>query len=83
MADTAGVFSRRREELEEIYKSVGALNGILHRVNVAHNMDYLGYLPKQVDALKLALEGHDIMVVIPTGYGKTLIFQSLPYITMV
>ena len=73
MADTAGLYCST-----EKYRSVSLLNGILYRVNVAYNMDYQGYLPKQVDALKLALEGHDAVVVIPTGYGKTLIFQLLP-----
>ena len=58
-----------------------ATSKVLFRVNCHHEMDYCGCLSKQVDALNFALAGHDVLVVVPTGYGKTLIFQSLPYPT--
>ena len=52
-----------------------ATSKVLFRVNSHHDLDYCGYLPKQVDALNFAMAGHG------HGYGKTLIFQSLPYLT--
>ncbi|XP_070547945.1 uncharacterized protein [Ptychodera flava] len=35
---------------------------------------------KQVEALKSIYDGRDAMVVLPTGYGKSVIYQLLPYL---
>ena len=35
---------------------------------------------KQVECLQNALNNKDILAVLPTGYGKSAIFQSLPFI---
>ena len=35
--------------------------------------------PKQEEALeKIVLDGQDCLIVLPTGYGKSLIYQLLP-----
>lgn len=33
---------------------------------------------KQIQTLKSLYEGHDTMAVLPTGFGKSIIFQLLP-----
>ena len=81
LPEDCGDFASRRSYLELKYARVCATSKVLFRVNSHHDMDYCGYLPKQVDALNFAMAGHDVLVVVPTGYGKTLIFQSLPYLT--
>jgi len=35
-------------------------------------------LPEQENTLREFLEGRNVFVNLPTGYGKSLIFQSLP-----
>ncbi len=34
--------------------------------------------PKQIDAVENLLDGYDVVAVLPTGYGKSLIFELLP-----
>ena len=36
--------------------------------------------PKQLKAMKLVLQGVDFMAILPTGYGKSLIFVMIPYV---
>lgn len=36
--------------------------------------------PKQDKALDFLLIGKDVISVLPTGYGKSLIYQLLPYL---
>ena len=40
----------------------------------------LCFKPKQIQCIELILKGHDVVAVLPTGYGKSLIFQLLPWI---
>ena len=35
---------------------------------------------EQVVAVKAILEGKDIFVVLPTGYGKSLCYMALPFL---
>lgn len=36
---------------------------------------------KQLDTLKALYEGNDCISVLPTGYGKSIIFHMLPWFT--
>lgn len=51
---------------------------------VRHSLDLLGYCKtfklkdKQLEAIKAIVQGKDCLVVLPTGYGKSLIYQCLP-----
>ena len=38
------------------------------------------FLPEQEEAIKAFLEGRDLFVNLPTGYGKSLIFQTIPIV---
>lgn len=35
---------------------------------------------KQIESLKAAYEGKDLLAVLPTGYGKSIIFQAVPFL---
>ena len=42
----------------------------------------LGYdklRPKQIEAMSSFIEGNDVFVSLPTGYGKSIIYAALPY----
>jgi superfamily II DNA or RNA helicase len=34
---------------------------------------------KQLQCLRALFEGQDLLTVLPTGYGKSLIFQAAPF----
>ena len=34
--------------------------------------------PKQLEAIKNIVNGHDTLAILPTSYGKSLIFRLLP-----
>lgn len=51
----------------------------LIEINVENRTDLTYLKPLQSVALKSSLEG-DSMIILPTGYGKSLIFQLLPRI---
>ena len=38
-----------------------------------------GFYAEQVSCIKAAYEGRDCIIVLRTGFGKSAIFQSLPY----
>ena len=37
--------------------------------------------PQQMEAIKTFMQGKDVFVSLPTGYGKSLIYSVLPYAT--
>jgi len=45
---------------------------------VYRRMELRPLKPKQVEALSTFLSGKDTFVVLPTGYGKSIIFAVLP-----
>ncbi|XP_057292616.1 probable ATP-dependent DNA helicase RecS [Hydractinia symbiolongicarpus] len=38
----------------------------------------MNFKPKQIKCLEAILKGRDVLAVLPTGYGKSIIFQLLP-----
>jgi superfamily II DNA or RNA helicase len=44
------------------------------------NFSSLNLKPLQVKCLEYLLEGKDVIAVLPTGFGKLLLFHFLPYI---
>ena len=42
-------------------------------------MDKLQLKAKQVEAIRMVYERRDVFVWLPTGYGKSICFQVLPY----
>ncbi len=50
---------------------------------IAEALTSLGDLtlkPEQVKAIKLLSQGHDVFVWFPTGYGKSICYQVLPFV---
>ena len=46
---------------------------------VVNKLGYSCVKPHQKDVIEKALNGQDCLVVAPTGFGKTLMFESLPH----
>ena len=44
------------------------------------NQDHVVLWQKQLEVLQSVYGGHDVFVWFPTGYGKSLCYQVLPYI---
>ena len=40
----------------------------------------LCFKPKQIQCFEYLLEGHDVIAILPTGYGKSLMFHLLPWV---
>ena len=51
----------------------------LSTINIRRNRDYSYLKPLQCKSLKASRQS-DSMVILPTGYGKSLIFELLPVI---
>lgn len=47
-------------------------------ISLTNYDENLSLKPKQLDALKKIYEGKDTLVLLPTGYGKSVIFHLLP-----
>jgi ATP-dependent DNA helicase RecQ len=53
---------------------------VLMQINAKRNRDYSSFKPGQINSLKSIVDNRkDTISVLPTGYGKSLIFESLPY----
>ena len=45
---------------------------------------YFGFnlLKTWIDAISAVLNGLDVLVVLPTGYGKSIVYHSLPWLSV-
>jgi superfamily II DNA helicase RecQ len=71
MADGASVVQRTKVEISSVFKECLAE----HPVKNVKNLTDL-----QLDAITAVVNKRDTFVTLPTGYGKSLIFQMLPCI---
>ena len=52
----------------------------LAQVNIKRKQEYCYLKPKQMDCLQAVMGNHDILAVLPTSYGKSLIFELAPLV---
>ena len=50
------------------------------RVNIARLTTFSYLKPKQVDSLVGVMRGGDTVTILPTRYGKSLVFELIPFI---
>lgn len=63
-------------EYLKIFKSLGsALSN-----PACETYSNLCFKPQQIQCIEYILKGYDVVAVLPTGYGKSLIFQLLPWV---
>ena len=62
------------------YQRVYRFNRVLYQLNTINKTMLRCFLPKQIDCLRKA-DSNDLLAVLPTAYGKSLIFQALPYLS--
>ena len=73
MASTLNVQQQKMADVAGVFRSIeialeaSALHGIVLR-------------PKQVECIDHVLHGDDVLAILPTGYGKSLVFQLLPFL---
>ena len=53
------------------------LSEAIHHGQQAFGHDHLK--PAQLEAVKAVIQGRDMFVNVPTGYGKSLVYQVLPF----
>ena len=51
-------------------------------MRVAQRLGFADPRPQQLEAIKTFMQGKDVFVSLPTGYGKSLIYSVLPHATM-
>ena len=61
----------------KVFKNVGAL---VTSGSCDSFYSSLRFKPKQMQCFDALIHGNDLIAVLPTGYGKSLIFQLLPWI---
>ncbi len=65
------------DKLEKVIKTKVAVT----KVNMSTPYQPYQFLkPKQTDVLYSILERKDTLAVLPTGYGKSLLFEMVPYV---
>ena len=63
------------------YAINGHYSGVLKQLHVAladNNFPSFCLKPKQVQCFEYLLQGFDVLSILPTGFGKSLVFQLLP-----
>ena len=62
--------------------AVESIKQIINRTNTAQGSNY-GYLKDKQSEVILRSKTEDAIAILPTGYGKTVIFHMLPYVNSV
>jgi superfamily II DNA or RNA helicase len=65
---------------KELYTVLANME-ILNRIHIAlHNAGMANriFKPQQIQCFDYICKGHDVMAVLPTGFGKSVLFQLLP-----
>ena len=57
-------------------------NLALKQYNEISGSNIASLLPQQIESLKNIVDGYDLLVVLPTGYGKSLIFEMIPFVAV-
>ena len=76
MPQQAEVIEQNRTEQMAAFNA----EDVLDRLNEAFGSSIHSFKQKQKDCILYATE-NDVLCILPTGYGKTLIIQSLPFLT--
>jgi ATP-dependent DNA helicase RecQ len=53
---------------------------LLEKINLYQKTNYIHLKEKQLQSVEAAAD-KDVLAVLPTGYGKTIVIQALPYLT--
>ena len=56
------------------------LSNLQFAISTNTNYSNINFKPKQVECLEAIHYGRDVVAVLPTGYGKSMIFHFLPAI---
>lgn len=80
MADTStSKFDELFKCVEERLKYVIRSKLALYLLNNDRKTNYMFLYPKQFESAVVACATGDAICVLPTGYGKTLVYELLPY----
>lgn len=60
-------------------KFIRFMNKIQNAVTEIRNFPEINFKPKQMKVLENLMLNRDVVAVLPTGFGKSIIFQILPY----
>ncbi len=72
------VNTSENKEFKKLMETCSKSKSSLAKFNVCHTSTYSFITVKQSDAIKKSVDG-DCVIVLPTGSGKSLIFQILPF----
>ena len=69
--------SMNNKDLTSCFNVFRKVGSALSSVKIFQN---ICFKPKQLQCFEALLDGRDVVAVLPTGYGKSLIFQLLPWV---
>ena len=75
-ADAAG---SSRDEGEVFLQTVNFESALAHALRCLESSDLI-LKPQQKEATRLVWEGKGVFVLLPTGFGKSIIYEILPFL---
>ena len=66
-----------------VHQKMADVAGVFRSIEIALEASALHGIvlgPKQVECIDHVLRGDDVLAILPTGYGKSLVFQLLPFL---